>query len=442
MELRTKLTLYITLSKLAVVTLFVLALPFLVDRIAFQYNDFYLREQKKKVLEVIGKNGLEYYLAGEMDYGSYTMLKEEYISIEPAGLRAGGDTIATVRRVVENDTLTYRVLTHIFSDKDTPYILEVGKTAATIGQYNRPLQKMAIYVLAGLLFTTVLLDLIYTRVLLRPLGDIIRNQLLGRKFPFKDVVPPVKTTSGDFRYLDSSISGLMERVREAFDKEREFTANASHELMTPISILQHKIENLMLEEGMEEQTEARLVAMMNTVHRLRKIVQSLLLISRIENDQFPRDEEFALADLLEEVVEELRHRLEDKQLQLKMEVKGAMVINMNRDLIFQLFHNLVNNAIRYNRPGGDICIRDVRGKDGRYAIIVEDTGIGIPEHSISAIFERFRKLGAGEGLGLGLSIVATIAKYHDISLEVDSVEGKGSAFTVWFPLTGMKKATG
>ncbi|MGE7777003.1 sensor histidine kinase [Chitinophaga sp. NPDC101104] len=442
MKLRTKLTLYITLSKLAIVTLFVLALPFLVDRIAFQYNDYYLREQKKKVLDVIEKNGLEYYLAGERDYGSYTMLKEEYISLEPAGLQAVKDTIATVQRVVESDTLTYRVLTHIFSGEGKPYILEVGKTAATIGQYNRPLQKMAIYVLAGLLFTTVLLDLIYTRILLRPLGDIIRNQLLGRRFPFKDGTPAVKTTTADFRYLDASISGLMEKVREAFDKEREFTANASHELMTPISILQHKIENLMMDEGIGDETQMRLAAMINTVHRLRKIVQSLLLISRIENDQFPRGEQFSLSDLLEEVMEELGHRLEDKQLRFNMRINGGVAMNMNRDLVFQLFHNLLNNAIRYNRPGGRIWIRDITEDDGRYAIVVEDSGIGIPEESIGAIFERFRKIGTGEGLGLGLSIVSTIAKYHEISLEVESVEGKGTAFTVWFPRNGMKKAAG
>lgn len=440
MKLRTKLTLFITISKLAVVTLFVLALPFLVEKIAYQYNDYYLREQKEKVLEVIRQNGLDFYLEGERDYGSYTLLKEEYISLEPAGPAVPADTIATLRRVVENDTLTYRVLSHLFTYEGRAYMLEVGKTTATIGQYNRPLQKMAIYVLAGLLVSTVLLDLIYTRMLLRPLGDIIRNQLLGRKFPFRDDVPPVRTTTADFKYLDASLSSLMGKVREAFEKEREFTANASHELMTPISILQHKIENMMMDESVGEQTQTQLGAMMNTVHRLRKIVQSLLLISRIENEQFPRNGQFSLHDLLCEVMEELGHRLEERKLQFHMQVNGAVALQMNRDLLFQLFYNLVNNAIRYNRAGGSIRIHDGTEENGAYAITIEDSGIGIPAQQVGSIFERFRKVSAGdgEGYGLGLSIVQSIARYHHLTLEVESVEGKGSAFTVRFPAKGVK----
>lgn len=440
MKLRTKLTLFIAMSKLAVVSLFVWALPFLVEKIAYQYNDYYLREQQKKVLDVVRQNGLDYYLEGETDYGSYTLLKEEYISLEPAGPMAPEDTIATLRRVVEHDTLTYRVLSHLFNYEGRTYMLEIGKTTATIGQYNRPLQKMAIYVLAGLLVSTVLLDLIYTRMLLRPLGDIIHTQLLGRKFPFKDDVPPVRTTTSDFRYLDASLSGLMGKVRDAFEKEREFTANASHELMTPISILQHKIENLMMDESVGEHTQVQLGTMMNTVHRLRKIVQSLLLISRIENEQFPRNGQFSLHDLLCEVMEELGHRLEDKQLQFHMQVNGAVALRMNRDLLFQLFYNLVNNAIRYNRSGGSIRIYDMADANGGYTITVEDSGIGIPSQSIHTIFERFRKVSAGdgEGYGLGLSIVQSIARYHHLTLEVESVEGKGSAFTVRFPATGIK----
>ncbi len=435
MKLFTKLTLFITLSKLAIVVLFVLLLPFLVDRIAEQYNDYYLREQKKKVLAVIGRNGIDAYLQGEESYGSYTMLKEEYISLEPAGKIILPDTIATLRRVVEEDTLTYRVLSHVFYYDSSRYILEVGKTTASIGQYNRPLQKMALYILIGLIVSTIVIDLVYTRLLLRPLGAIIRTRLLHNRFPFREDIPVIRTTTADFRYLDESLAGLMGKVREAFEKEREFTSNASHELMTPVGILQNKMENLMMDGELSDEQQQQMMGMMKTLNRLKKIVRSLLLISRIENDQFPKSDRFSMQELINEVMEELGHRQDEKQLHFRQQIAaGAMMQGLNRDLVFQMIYNLVNNAIRFNKPQGSIAVYDRYAPGGEYRLMIEDTGVGIPAAEIASIFNRFKKVerAEGEGYGLGLSIVSTIARFHDIQIEVSSVEHEGTTFTLVF----------
>ena len=110
MKLITKLTLFNTVSKLAIVLLFVFLLPSLVNRIISEYTNRYLLQQKEKVIKEVGKNGIDYYLQGQESYGSYTMLKEEYISLEPYLNASFRDTIETSLRVVEEDTLTYRVL--------------------------------------------------------------------------------------------------------------------------------------------------------------------------------------------------------------------------------------------------------------------------------------------------------------------------------------------
>lgn len=436
MKLFTKLTLFITLSKLAIVVLFVWLLPFLVNRIAYQYNDHYLREQKRKVLNVIGKSGIDAYLQGEPSYGSYTMLKEEYISLEPAGRTFVPDTIATLQRVVEGDTLTYRVLSHTFNYSDRRYILEVGKTTATIGQYNQPLQRMALYVLIALIVSTIVIDLVYTRLVLRPLATIIRNRVLNARFPFRDTPPPIRTSTTDFRYLDDSLTALMGKIREAFEKEREFTSNASHELMTPISILQSKMENLMVDEELPEEQHRRITDMMKTLNRLKKIVHSLLLISRIENDQFPKSDCIRVRALVQEVMDELEHRLQEQQLSCSLQLSDEVVLpGMNHDLIFQLIYNLLNNAIRYNKPAGSIIVSGQYVPGKPYRLSIKDTGIGIPEDAIGTIFHRFKKVEKkeNEGYGLGLSIVRTIAQYHDIKIEVSSLEGRGTTFTLIFP---------
>lgn len=437
MKLFTKLTLFITLSKLAIVILFVWLLPFLVNRIAFQYNDYYLRQQKAKVLQVISRSGIDAYLQGEPSYGSYTMLKEEYISLEPAGRTILPDTIATLRRVVEGDTLTYRVLNHTFHYSNRNYILEVGKTTASIGQYNQPLQRMALYVLIGLIVITIVVDLVYTRLLLRPLSVIIKNRLLNAHFPFRENTSAIRTSTADFRYLDNSLTALMGKVRDAFEKEREFTSNASHELMTPISILQSKMENLMVDEDLPEAMHKQVMDMMRTLNRLKKIVHSLLLISRIENDQFPKADSFSMRALVHEVMEELEHRLQEQQVTFSIQLSGDVVLQgMNHDLIFQLIYNLLNNAIRYNKPGGLIIVRDQFVPGQPYQLSIRDTGIGIPEDELGTIFNRFKKVEKkeNEGYGLGLSIVRTISQYHNIKIEVSSRVGIGTEFTLTFPL--------
>lgn len=436
MKLLGKLTLYITLSKLAIVLLFILLLPRLINDVAFRYTNYTLQEQKKEVLNEINKNGIDYYFQGDSSYGSYTLLKEEYISLEPAGTSITRDTIETSRRIVENDTLTYRVLIHEFEFRNKKYMLEIGKTIAAINQYNQPLQRVALYVLIALIALTLFIDLVYTRLLLRPLGIIINTRLVNRKFPFKEHLPAIKTTTRDFKYLDNSLIELMNKIQEAFDKEREFTSNASHEMMTPISILQNKIENLMLDSDLNEELQERITGIMKTLNRLKSIVRSLLMISRIENDQYVKSEQVKIKKLVEEVMNELEDRLEARGIRFILSFSNDQILQqLNRDLLFQLIFNLVNNAIRYNKENGEISISGYLDPGKSYRLLIADTGVGIPAKDLDIIFDRFKKSGPaeGEGYGLGLSIVKSIAQFHGLRIEVKSEYGKGSVFIIIFP---------
>jgi len=436
LKLLTKLTLFITLSKLLIVVLFVSLLPSLVSYVSFRYSNYYLSQQKKKVLSVISENGLDYYLQGDSAYASYTMLKEEYISLIPAGTSSVRDTIETSQRIVEGDTLNYRVLIHELAEKNNKYILEIGKTTDTISQYNTLLQRFTLYILIGLIGLSILVDLVYTHVLLRPLGKIVSSKLLNRKFPFKEPLSPVKTSTIDFQFLDSSLISLMKKIHEAFDKEREFTSNASHELMTPISILQTNIENLMVEDDISEQLQEKISAMMRTLNRLKKIVHSLLYISRIENDQFAKSDTVNIQQITREVMEELSYRLETKSIHFTNSISSKVKItNVNHDLFFQLLYNLINNAIRYNKENGAIHLSDHYAVGEPYTICIKDTGIGIKDEELGTIFNRFKKTGKAnsEGYGLGLSIVKSIILFHGFEIKVSSDYGKGTVFSIAIP---------
>lgn len=436
MKLQTKLTLFQGLSKTIIVILFILLLPFLVNRVIFHYTNQVLETQKRKVLNIIARNGIDYYFAGDSSYGSYTMLKEEYISLEPASSAVNLDSIFTSRRLIEGDTLTYRVLSYTFPNHGKKYLLEIGKTLSSINQYTYPLQKIALYVLISLVVLTLLADLIYTRILLRPLDLIIQTKIRNRKFPFTDNPVPVRTRTTDFRFLDDSLSGLETQIRLAFDKEREFTSNASHELMTPISILQNKLENLMLEEGLDENIQEKILGMMTTLERLKKIVRILLLISRIDNNQFLRSDQLDIYPLLQEIGTELADQAEAKHLRVSINLKASICLyGVNRELIFQCIFNLWHNATRHNRDHGSIELQGRMLPDGGYLLTLEDSGIGIGAGALPYIFNRFRKAGEnkGEGYGLGLSIVKSIADYHGIGIDVKSDLGIGSTFSLYFP---------
>lgn len=415
--------------------LFVLLLPSLVNYASFQYSNYYLNQQKKKVLSVIDKNGIDYYLQGDSAFASYTMLKEEYISLLPAEDNHVRDTVETAQRIVGEDTLSYRILTHQLTNKNKNYILEIGKTTATINQYNRLLQRFTFYILLALIFVSIVIDLVYTHVLLRPLKKIVQTKLLNKRFPFKEHLSPVKTSTTDFKFLDQSLIDLMEKIHEAFEKEREFTSNASHELMTPISILQTNLENMMMEENISEEQQEKISSMMKTVNRLKKIVHSLLYISRIENDQFAKSETVNIYQLTAEIMEELSVRMETKSLYFTNQISSNInVKNVNHDLFFQLLYNLINNAIRYNKENGSIYLRDRYEAGQSYILEIKDTGIGIKQEEVSLIFNRFKSgKDKSEGFGLGLSIVKTIISFLGFEIKVASDFGKGTVFTIIIP---------
>ncbi|MEO6229220.1 MAG: HAMP domain-containing sensor histidine kinase [Ferruginibacter sp.] len=444
MRLLTKLTLLISISKLAVVILFLFLLPLLVGNIASRYTNYNLKQQQTKVMRVIGKNGIDYYFEGDSSYGSYTMLKEEYISLvlTPGSLPV--DTIETSQRIVDSDTLNYRVLIHTFNYKQNQYTLEIGKTVSSIGEYNNLLQRFSFYILFGLIVITVIIDLVFTNYLIRPLGTIIKTKLLHRKFPFKEHLVPIKTSTSDFKYLDQSLIDLMGKVKEAFNKEREFTSNASHELMTPISILQTNMENLMLSPEMDEALLEKISGMMKTLNRLKKIVHSLLFISRIENDQFISTDKIKIREFFSEMTEELSMRMEAKQIKFILDVNEKLTLqNIHHDLLFQLIYNLVNNAIRYNKEGGEIIISDKITGTGDYILSIKDTGVGIPENDLQHIFDRFKKSNGNteEGYGLGLYIVKTIAQYYALEIDVQSEPDRGTTFSIRFAGQYVDEAT-
>ncbi|SHN32184.1 sensor histidine kinase [Mucilaginibacter sp. OK098] len=437
MKLKTKLTLFNTISKLVIVTIFVLLLPSLIKNINQTYTDSKLRKQKDKLLRIVETQGIKSYIqAGESDASYYTPLKEDYVSLDVDSLPGNIDTIKNEKRILQGDTIEYRILSHNFKADNKKYLLEIAISVDAITETTRPLQNIAFLVLLGMILFTILADQLYSNYVLKPLSLIIRTKLVGHKFPNFGPFKEVKTTTSDFQHLDLSIHKMIETIESTFQKEREFISNASHELMTPISILQSKIENMFEQEDIVDEVKARLLEMQKILNRLKSITKTLLLISQIENEQFLKEDNISLSAMLQDVYDEISIRLQDKNISYEATLPTDWyLVSVNKFLLFNLFFNLINNAIKYNNPNGQIKIAAAR-ENNTFTVSIIDTGIGINAEDIPYIFNRFKKFRQSlqqDSFGLGLPIVKSIAAFHHIRIEVKSEKGSGSAFKLIFP---------
>jgi two-component system sensor histidine kinase ArlS len=431
LKLQTKLTLFNALSKLVIVILFVLLLPSLIKNINQSFTDSKLRKQKNKLLAIIKSSGVS-----DNVYSTYSPLKEEYYSLDVDSLNERLDTIKNEPRKIEGDTIQYRILSYNFKVDQKNYLLEIGKSVDTIGETTTPLQNIAFEILISMVLLTILADQLYTNHVLRPLSLIIKTKLIGRKFPNFGSYVEVKTSTSDFRHLDISIHEMVETIEKTFQKEREFISNASHEIMTPISILQSKIENMFEEEDIADDLKVRLLEMQKILNRLKSITKTLLLISQIENEQFLKEDKIQVVEMLNEVQEEISIRLQDKDISYELFIPENWVfVHINKFLMFNLFFNLVNNAIKYNRKSGSIKITGAV-ENNLYTISVTDTGLGIDAEAIPFIFNRFKKFRQSlqqDSFGLGLPIVKSIAVFHHIEIQVESEKNTGTTFKLIIP---------
>lgn len=427
---------------MVIVVLFVLLLPVLIKNVNRSYTDSWLRKQRDKVLKLVKGPGIKNYIQNGEGYGSYNaLLKEEYVSIDVDSANETIDTIVKERRIVEGDTIQYRILINTFKIDKQNYLLEIGKSIDTINETTTPLQNIAFEILLGMVLLTILADQVYSTYVLRPLGQIIKSKLIGIKFPRPTPYRKVYTTTSDFEYLDISIHKMIQTIESTFQKEREFISNASHELMTPISILQTKIENLFGSEEITDEVRVRLVEMQRILNRLKSITKTLLLISQIENDQFLKEDNISADGMIHEVYEEISIRLQEKNIGCELNIPSTWkFVQVNKFLLFNLFFNLINNAIKYNKEGGTIRITGYL--ENKLPVIeITDTGIGISAEQLPHIFNRFKKFSQSlkqDSFGLGLPIVRSIADFHQVRIDVSSESGKGSTFKLIFPASSIE----
>ena len=443
MRLEAKLALFNALSKLLLVLVGVALLPAIVSRVAVAHTDQRLHEKKREVLDLIRRDGLVAFVRQEQNeaYADYNILKQEYISLTPErgpALLKPKELIFNEQRQVDDEVEDFRILGYQFTANGRPYRLEIGSSLATVELLEDTLRRLALWVLVIGAALTVVTDAAFARFLLRPLGQLVSSKLRDVRHPSAFSFTPIPTSTTDFRQLDDSLNEMMHQMQSAFEKEREFMSNVSHELLTPVSILQTRFENMLQDPTLGHAHSLKLVESQKTLYRLRNTVKTLLLIANIENEQYLREESVSLAAVVADVTNELEDRLAQRELHLRVLLEPDFVLpRANQTLLFTLLFNLLSNAIKYNRWNGSITITGQLHPNGAYRLTVADTGPGIAPENLPHLFDRFRRFQASgpaspEGFGLGLPIAQTIAGFHGATLTASSELSKGSTFTLEF----------
>ena len=237
----------------------------------------------------------------------------------------------------------------------------------------------------------------------------------------------------ELNQLSVSYNRMLERLSAAFEIQRQFTANAAHELRTPLALMQVQLD--LYHSNSHPDNDADTVQMIQMVteqnDRLNKMVKTLLDMSELQT--VGRDDEIILDALVDEVLEDLEPLAEGKNIRLIGKCKDITMTGSDI-LIYRLVYNLVENAIKYNHSGGQVTVTADR-KEKHVYLSVEDTGTGIPEELKERVFEPFfrvdksrsRELG---GVGLGLALVREIVRVHDGSITVKSNPSGGTIFEV------------
>jgi signal transduction histidine kinase len=443
MKLELKIALIGAISKIVIFLVLLIVLEQFFGAIATRHTDRDLSKMKDKTMGIVDKIGIRSFLKEEEDsaYASYNMLKEEYISLNLTGDQASEKPVfATVTREIEGEEFDYRTLTYTFRAGDLNYRLEIGRNIQIISGFQQTVRGISFAIILLVLLMTTLFDLGIFNFLLRPLNKVIIPKLKTTTSPETFDYSELKTSTTDFAYLNRAINDLMRQVTTILSTQRKFTADVSHELMNPLSVIQTKLENLATTPGLPAALAPSMMDIQLQVNRLQQIIKALLLISRIENEQYPKKETFPVAELVEDILSDIGERAVIRNISLENRVDPQVIITgINRSLIRILIFNLVSNAIKYNYEGGTVTIRNTMIDSG-LVVEVADNGMGIKPDQVPYIFDRFRRLrtDSSEGFGLGLSIVKTIADFHGISVDVASVEGSGSVFRVIFPLNYVK----
>ena len=322
-----------------------------------------------------------------------------------------------IERVTVNDQRFSMLVAEI---GNTPYALIYDRTDT-----DERLGRLALFLLIATILLTLLSYLVGSRLALRlvsPIGQLLDD--LDEKSRRRD------PHQGDFGFVaadypNNEIGELVRRIdtfarrlQGFIQRENHFAADVSHELRTPVAVIRGSAEVLQSHPEMPPSCMPRLISILRSAERMGELLEAMLLLSKEDDER--DDPACALGDVIEDVVADCRPSLARRPIELRVELRAHPILPVERSLAYVALSNIVRNACAHTEQGSiTVTLED-------NAVVVTDTGVGIPEDRFPALFERHAKGEESKGHGLGLSIVARVAQRLKWSVTVQSESGVGT----------------
>jgi two-component system OmpR family sensor kinase len=400
-----------------------------IDRVFQEFFGFSPLERYFEILDPTGRGGTR----GSSDQSGK-------LSLSPEALKNAAEGRPTFETVVGTDNYPVRVLTvPVQEGGHVTSLIQVGMSLK--GMYTT--RRRFLLIMAAVLPLGILMaggvGWLLARRAFKPVDQMTEAaHRIGAKHLAERLEEP--GTGDELDRLAKTLNQMLGRLDAAFHQIRQFSADASHELQTPLTILKGQLEVALRSVRSPEEYQRILKSSLEETDRIAHLVDGLLLLARadagvLKMDRRPVD----LTQLIEEVCEQAKVLAEVNEVVLRLGRVEPLLVQGDQERLRRLLLNLVDNGIKFTPRGGQITI-SLRVDSSTASIVVSDTGVGLSLEEQGKVFQPFYRAEGGhtenkQGVGLGLSIVRSIAEAHGWRIQLESTPGLGSQFTLLIPLS-------
>jgi signal transduction histidine kinase len=355
-----------------------------------------------KLRNVVANNG-----QGGVVYLNYD------IQYEKAPSFRSGDSISTIELndSFSNEIIPQRLLTSQFLVDQTSYRLKIKISMADKNSLIRRIAGVAVILLFLLLLGLLIINKVLSKKIWKPFYKTL-ERLHEYRVDMQPALHLEKSSVKEFNDLSKAIEQLTQRDYQAYISQKEFAENASHEMQSPLAVFQSKLELLMQTKPLNEDQASLIEDLANASKRMARLNKSLILLTKIENNQFLEKETLSLEEIIKKLKEQYEFQIDQKSIQVEFHVEKDVIVQANRTLTEILLSNLLSNAIRHNVQNGHIVIT-LKEKE----LIIQNSGKPYAL-DVQKLFQRFQKDSFDSGsLGLGLEIVKKICDLNHYNIQ-------------------------
>lgn len=319
------------------------------------------------------------------------------------------------------------------------YVVQVGESLDDIVIAARAARWLFLVMSLGILSATTIVGLVLTRKAFAPIDEIVRRTRQIGVWSLSERLP-MPANDDEIARLTQTLNGMLDRIEQAVEMQKRFTADASHELRSPLSRLRAELEVALRRPREQTEYEDTLRSCLQEVERLSSLTEELLILARLDaaRGQKPEKGAATLVTIVEEAMRRIETDASRRGVTVALGPSAEVAVKMTPSAARLLVSNLLDNAVKFSPPGGQVTV-SISAAKSEAVLSVSDTGPGIPSDDIPFLFERFHRGSTSRasntpGVGLGLAISRAVVEAHGGQISVQTSASDGTRFSVKLPV--------